>query len=212
MTVLVTDRPSERPTRPRDVGRLPLLPRLEVRMVERSTATHPEEELRWGVHPSPFGPVLIVAGPDGLDRLAFVGEGGIEEERAEVRAARPHARLVEDAAATAELARRAFAPRAEDPPLPLRLVGTAFELRVWRALLAIPTGETRSYGALAAAIGSPGAARAVGAACGRNPIAWLVPCHRVVAADGSLGGYRWGLALKERMLAQERARTGAARG
>lgn len=210
MAVRVAERVREQC--PRDLGRLPLFPRLEVRMVERGAARHADDELRWGVHPSPFGPALVVAGPDGLCRLAFVGEGGIEEERAEARAARPRARLVEDAAATAELARRAFAPEPDDPPLRLRLEGTAFELRVWRALLAIPAGETRSYGALAAAIGSPGAARAVGAACGRNPIAWLVPCHRVVAADGALGGYRWGLALKERMLAQERARAGAARG
>lgn len=210
MTALVAERVSER--RDRAANRPGVLPRLEVRMVERARAAEPGGAFRFGVHTTPFGPALVVAGPDGLCGLAFSGEGGIEEALAEARAARPRARLVADEAATAELARRIFAPRAEDPPLAIRLDGTPFELRVWQALLAIPAGETRSYGALAAAIGSPAAARAVGAACGRNPVAWLVPCHRVVAADGSLGGYRWGLALKERMLAYERARAGAARG
>ena len=88
--------------------------------------------------------------------------------------------------------------------LPLDLIGTAFQQRVWRMLQAIPEGETRTYGQLAAALGSPGGARAVGSACGKNPVAVIVPCHRVIRDDGSLGGYRWGLARKQELLARER--------
>jgi O-6-methylguanine DNA methyltransferase len=83
------------------------------------------------------------------------------------------------------------------------LRGTPFQRAVWDALVAIPAGETRTYGALAAALGRPAAARAVGAACGRNPIGLLVPCHRAVGADGSLTGYAWGLARKRWLLERE---------
>ena len=89
--------------------------------------------------------------------------------------------------------------------LPLDLRGTPFQLEVWRALLAIPYGETRSYAEIARAVGRPAAVRAVGAANGANPIAIVVPCHRVIAADGSLGGYGGGLELKARLLAMERS-------
>ena len=90
--------------------------------------------------------------------------------------------------------------------LPLDLRGTPFQLEVWRALLAIPYGETRSYAEIARAVARPAAVRAVGAANGANPIAIVVPCHRVIAADGSLGGYGGGLRLKARLLAMERSR------
>lgn len=92
-------------------------------------------------------------------------------------------------------------------PLPLDLRGTAFQLRVWQALLEIPPGETRSYAGLAAAIGQPSAARAVARACAANRVALLVPCHRVVRGDGEPGGYRWGAARKRRVLAREREAT-----
>ncbi|MDB4989173.1 MAG: regulatory protein / Methylated-DNA--protein-cysteine methyltransferase [Myxococcaceae bacterium] len=88
--------------------------------------------------------------------------------------------------------------------LPLDLIGTAFQQKVWRALRAIPRGETRSYGELAAQIGTPSAVRAVGTACGLNPVAALVPCHRVLRGDGKLGGYRWGLERKRQLLERER--------
>lgn len=88
--------------------------------------------------------------------------------------------------------------------VPLDLHGTPFELRVWRELLAIPAGETRRYGQIAAQLGAPGAARAVGGACARNVVAVLVPCHRVIAGDGRLSGYRWGPAFKARLLEAER--------
>jgi AraC family transcriptional regulator of adaptative response/methylated-DNA-[protein]-cysteine methyltransferase len=89
--------------------------------------------------------------------------------------------------------------------LPLDLIGTAFQRRVWRALRDIPRGATASYAEIARQVGAPQAVRAVGTACGQNPVAVAVPCHRVVRQDGSLGGYRWGLERKRALLAQERA-------
>ena len=88
--------------------------------------------------------------------------------------------------------------------LPLDVRGTAFQLRVWRELQRIPRGETRTYGALAEAVGAPGGARAVGQACGSNPVAVVVPCHRVVPAGGGLGGYAWGVEKKRTLLDHER--------
>jgi AraC family transcriptional regulator of adaptative response/methylated-DNA-[protein]-cysteine methyltransferase len=93
--------------------------------------------------------------------------------------------------------------------LPLDLEGTAFQIRVWEALRTIPTGQTRTYSQVAALIGEPKAVRAVGTACGRNPVAITVPCHRVVRTDGSLGGYRWGIDAKEALLNAEGSHTGS---
>lgn len=166
-------------------------------------------ELRWGVHPTPFGPALFVASELGLARLAFLTEAGLEAALEEARADWPLSRLVHDPAATAALPEEVFAHRPADPPLRLLVKGTAFQVQVWRALLAIPEGAVTSYGGLAAALGRPGAARAVGSACGRNRIGWLVPCHRVIRETGALGGYHWGLDLKRTMLAVEAARSGA---
>jgi AraC family transcriptional regulator of adaptative response/methylated-DNA-[protein]-cysteine methyltransferase len=95
-------------------------------------------------------------------------------------------------------------PNAE---LPLDVRGTVFQLRVWQELQRIPRGETRSYGEVAAAVGVPGGARAVGAACGSNPVSVVVPCHRVVTASGSLGGYAWGVDVKQSLLEREGAIT-----
>ncbi len=100
---------------------------------------------------------------------------------------------------------RAALSSGEPVALPLAPRGTPFQRRVWAALAAIPPGQTRSYGEIARSLGLPTAARAVGTACGANPIAVLVPCHRAVRADGGLGGYRWGLARKQRLLAREGA-------
>ena len=136
-----------------------------------------------------------------LDDRASDGE-------AELRALFPKARLV---AADDELKRliarivAAIEEPARAAELPLDIRGTAFEQRVWRALKDIPLGTTVSYSEIAQRIGAPTAQRAVARACGANPAAVLVPCHRVVRADGGLGGYRWGIARKERLLAREGA-------
>ena len=99
-------------------------------------------------------------------------------------------------------------PSALDAPdVPLDIVGTAFQWKVWKALTEIPAGQTRTYGEIARSIGEPTAARAVGRACATNQAAGVIPCHRAVGASGALTGYRWGVARKERLLAEERRRS-----
>ena len=145
---------------------------------------------------SPVGWLTIEASDQGVFGLTF-GERG---------AAGPAVSTL--ARGHLEAARAALADyfAGRPPPLPaLDLRGSPFQLRVWRALLDIPFGEQRTYGELAGALGCPGAARAVGAANGKNPVAILVPCHRVVAAGGRLGGYSGGLDVKRWLLAHEAA-------
>lgn len=162
-------------------------------------------ELVWGLAPSPFGRALVARSGRGICALEFA-DAGEEAAQASLARAYPAARLRrDDPQAAATLGRIFAAPRATGP-LTLHLVGTNFQLQVWRALLAIPPGRTTSYAALARGLDRPGAARAVGGAVGANPISWLVPCHRVLAANGALHGYRWGLVRKQAMLALERTR------
>jgi AraC family transcriptional regulator of adaptative response/methylated-DNA-[protein]-cysteine methyltransferase len=163
--------------------------------------------LRWGVHPTPFGEALLAVTERGVARFAFLAEGDLDAELEAIAGHWPLSRLVHDQAGTAAWVARCFpegGPRAE--PLPLLVKGTPFQVQVWRALLRIPEGSTVTYGDLAAALGKPGAARAVGTACKVNPIAFLIPCHRVLRDTGALGGYRWGLVRKQAMLAWEQAR------
>ena len=165
-------------------------------------------EVAYGVHDSPFGPAFVAATTRGICRLTFV-DGDAGDELAALRARWPNASLAEDRAATALLARRAFAG-ANGTPLGLHLRGTNFQLQVWRALLDVPAAHLVSYGHVARAIGMPTAARAVGAAIGANPVAYLIPCHRVIREVGELGGYRWGTARKRALLGWEAARAEAA--
>ncbi|WP_207485031.1 methylated-DNA--[protein]-cysteine S-methyltransferase [Arenibaculum pallidiluteum] len=162
--------------------------------------------IRWGVQDSPFGPALIGLTERGLCWLAFLGEAGTGRALAEMAGQYPAARLVEDPGAVAEAAARAFALQGAPGPLPVLLRGTPFQLKVWEALLRIPPGSCTSYGALAREIGSPQAGRAVGAAVGRNPVSWLIPCHRVILQSGAVHNYRWGAGTKRAMLALEAAR------
>lgn len=164
--------------------------------------------IRWGRHPSPFGPVLAAAGETGMCRLGFDGDAA---EPVRLAAEWPEARLIEDAGATRAAVARAFAPpdpNAEPTPLPVLLRGTPFQRRVWQALTAIPPGAIVSYRDVAAAVGQPKAARAVGGAVGANPIAVLIPCHRVLLTSGALHHYGWGPARKRALLAWERAADG----
>ena len=157
--------------------------------------------LRWGRHASPFGTAVVMATDRGLAGLAFdddeTGRDGFED----LARRWPGARLVEDAAATAPLARAAFARTPER--LRVVLIGTDFQVRVWERLLRIPRGRAETYGAIARDIGRPGAARAVGAAVGGNPVSFVVPCHRALGAGGKLTGYHWGLTRKRAMLGWE---------
>ena len=164
--------------------------------------------IRWGRHPSPFGTAVVMATDRGLAGIAFDDEtaegkaGG--DGFADLARRWPAARFVEDQHTTAPLARAAFSA-APDPNEPLRvvLIGTDFQVRVWQALLQVPRGVATTYGALARSIGSPKAARAVGAAVGANPISFVVPCHRALGSNGKLTGYHWGLTRKRAMLGWE---------
>jgi AraC family transcriptional regulator of adaptative response/methylated-DNA-[protein]-cysteine methyltransferase len=158
-----------------------------------------------GFHPSPFGTALIMTTPRGVCGLAFADPGQEKATFAEMRRRWPKARYVEDTTATAPLALRIFDRRLwrADRPLRVVLIGTDFEVRVWETLLRIPMGGAAAYSDIADSVGAPKAARAVGAAVGKNPIAFVVPCHRVIGKSGELTGYHWGLTRKRAMLGWE---------
>lgn len=174
----------------------------------------------WGAAPTPFGDGVFLISPRGLSGLGFVGarteQDGIERAGDEQAAAAdligrfPAARFRRDDGEALDWARRIFLPGDAGGSLPLALYGTPWQRQVWRALIAIPPGETSTYGALAQALGQASASRAVGTAVGRNPISWLIPCHRVLASDGRLTGYHWGVDRKRAMLAWEAARAAPA--
>jgi AraC family transcriptional regulator of adaptative response/methylated-DNA-[protein]-cysteine methyltransferase len=158
-------------------------------------------------HPSPFGSALVMATERGLCGLAFADEGEEEAVLDDMRARWPNAQFVMDISRTAPLARRIFdqAEWRAETPLRLVLIGTDFEIRVWETLLRIPMGRAASYSGIATRLGKPQSARAVGAAVGKNPVSFVVPCHRVVGKDGALTGYHWGLTRKRAMLGWEAA-------
>lgn len=162
-------------------------------------------ELAYGFHPSPFGEALAVMAPRGLAGLGFVDEAGRAGALADMMRRWPGARFREDPALTDAAVRRAFDPSLwrADQPLRIVLIGSDFEVRVWESLLRIPMGGAASYGAIAKSIGRLKGARAVGAAVGRNPISFVVPCHRVLGASGAMTGYHWGLTRKRALLGWE---------
>lgn len=169
-------------------------------------------EIRYGFHPSPFGECLLASTARGICALRFVGSAGRAAEFDALAREWAKARWVRDPDRTGALAARALAgllPPGRNGqgsgPLRLHLRGTNFQLKVWEALLAVPEGAVTTYSALARAIGHPGAARPVGGAAGRNPIALLIPCHRVLRSLGGITGYRWGGPRKQAILAWEAA-------
>lgn len=170
--------------------------------------------IAYGFHPSPFGMALVMATDRGLCGMAFADPGEEEATFADMTARWPSARYVEDEMRTAQLAQRIFDPRLWRPEQPLRvvLIGTDFEVRVWEALLRVPFGRVISYSDLAARVCTPQAARAVGAAVGKNPVSFVVPCHRVIGKSGTLTGYHWGLTRKRAILGWEAGRLAAAQG
>lgn len=159
----------------------------------------------YGFHPCPFGMALVMTTPRGLAGLALADAGKERAALTDMRKRWPNAKYVEDFAATAATARRIFDQQLWKPEQPLRvvLIGTDFEVRVWEKLLTVPMGALTTYSDLAAKAGSPKAARAVGAAVGKNPICFVVPCHRVVGKNGDITGYHWGLTRKRAMLGWE---------
>ncbi len=161
--------------------------------------------IREGVFDTPFGPAVAMGTEQGLCGLGFAAEAGEEAVRADLVSRWPGARVVEDAAAIRPWVEGAFGGGGGR----LHLIGAPFQIKVWEALLAIPSGEVTTYGEIARAIGKPAAVRAVGTAVGRNPVSWLIPCHRALRTTGALGGYHWGLPVKRAMLAWEAARKDA---
>lgn len=183
--------------------------------------------IRYGFHPSPFGLALVMATERGVCGVAFADAGaaareGLDEEApaasksaaaaigraaalADMAHRWPRAALVEDAAFTAPLAARMFSPAEWRSEQPLRVffIGSDFEVRVWETLLKIPMGRAVTYSGIAEAIGNPKASRAVGAAVGKNPVSFVVPCHRVLGKSGALTGYHWGMTRKQAMLGWE---------
>ena len=161
--------------------------------------------MRFGFHPSPFGEAVVVATERGLAGLGFVDGGDRAAALADMKRRWPRAEYVEQPAATAAIAQRIFDPAAWQAEQPLRivLIGTDFEVRVWETLLRIPVGRATTYSAIANRIGKPSACRAVGAAVGKNPISFVVPCHRVLGRSGALTGYHWGLTRKQAILGWE---------
>jgi AraC family transcriptional regulator of adaptative response/methylated-DNA-[protein]-cysteine methyltransferase len=163
----------------------------------------------YGLHPSPFGTALIMTTQRGLAGLAFADPGEEQAALADMKGRWPEANIVEDHARTAPLARRIFDTGLwrVDRPLRVVLIGTDFEVRVWETLLKIPMGRAMTYSDIARKVGATKAARAVGAAVGKNPLSFVVPCHRVLGKHGALTGYHWGLTRKRAMLGWEAGRT-----
>jgi AraC family transcriptional regulator of adaptative response/methylated-DNA-[protein]-cysteine methyltransferase len=166
--------------------------------------------MAFGFHPSPFGEAIVVATERGLAGIGFVDDGDRAAALADMRGRWPGATFEEKPEVTEPLARRAFDPGAwrSDAPLRVVLIGTDFEVRVWETLLRIPLGRATTYSDIATCIGRPSAARAVGAAVGKNPISFVVPCHRVLGRSGALTGYHWGLTRKQAILGWEAGKAG----
>ena len=166
--------------------------------------------LRFGFHPSPFGTAIVIASGRGLAGLAFADPGEEQPALADMQRRWPRATYIEDTAGTADLAQRVFDTKMwrEDQPLRVVLIGTDFEVRVWETLLKIPMGRAVCYSDIANNIKNPKASRAVGAAVGRNPLSFVVPCHRALGKSGALTGYHWGITRKQAMLGWEAGQVG----
>ena len=158
--------------------------------------------ITYGFHDSPVGESLVATTDQGVCFLGFTAPASQRALLDELRETWPGVPLSENPAVTGPMAVRAFDTFA---PPPVHVQGSDFQIQVWRALLRVPLGTTISYGQLARRVGRPGAARAVGAAVGRNPVSVVIPCHRVVLSTGALHRYRWGADRKRALLAREAA-------
>lgn len=165
------------------------------------------KEIRFNVADSPLGKILVAATDRGLCSVTMGNDAAVLQQ--ELAKAFPSARLTATSGADAQMRRWvgavvAAASGKNAGSLPLDVAGTAFQLKVWETLQRIPAGSTRSYSQIADELGAKGASRAVGSACARNPVALVIPCHRVLRNDGAPGGYRWGLERKTKLLAAEK--------
>jgi AraC family transcriptional regulator of adaptative response/methylated-DNA-[protein]-cysteine methyltransferase len=162
--------------------------------------------IEFGLHDSPFGQVLIAKTQRGICELKFIDDLSTDELSQQLAVRWPKATLIENPTATQTIQQQLFnLPSAHQAPLTLHVKGTNFQIQVWQALLKLPFGHLGSYSTIASAIQHPQAVRAVGTAIGNNPVACLIPCHRVLRESGELGGYRWGLERKSALLAWEAA-------
>ena len=161
----------------------------------------------YGVHKSPFGDIFVAATARGICKLSFLDQADLTADITDLQRRWPNALLRHNAPASLKIIDRIFSGTGpEDRPLSLHVCGTNFQVNVWRALMQIPAGTLRSYSHIAKAVGKPMAARAVGSAIGSNPIAFFIPCHRVLQQSGNIGGYHWGLTRKHLIHAWESAR------
>lgn len=158
--------------------------------------------IRYGWDETPFGDTLTMATDRGICGIAFASEVGRDAALEDMVSRWPNAEFVEDVAYVGPLIRKAI----HGDETHLHLIGAPFQIKVWEALLSVPSGHVTTYSDIAAAVGNPKAVRAVGTAVGRNPVSWLIPCHRALRKGGALGGYHWGLPVKRALLAYESAR------
>jgi AraC family transcriptional regulator of adaptative response/methylated-DNA-[protein]-cysteine methyltransferase len=163
-------------------------------------------QISWGWFDSPFGPALVMGTARGICGMGFLGDGTEAEAMQDLVQRWPHAAFTKDAALLRPWVLAAFGAQASDLKTPIFMIGAPFQIKVWEALMRIPSGHVTTYSEIAAAIGHPRAVRAVGTAVGRNPVSWLIPCHRALRKSGALGGYHWGLPVKRALLAWEGAR------
>jgi AraC family transcriptional regulator of adaptative response/methylated-DNA-[protein]-cysteine methyltransferase len=160
-------------------------------------------EIRWGWFDGPFGEMLVMGTDRGICGMAFAAEFGRDWAWDDMAGRWPDARFVHDQGALQPWVDAVVSGKGEVALAPL---GGPFQIKVWEALMAIPSGHVTTYSEIAKRVGNPKAVRAVGTAVGRNPISWLIPCHRAMRRDGGLGGYHWGLPIKRAMMAWEAAR------
>lgn len=160
----------------------------------------------WGWFDSPFGLSLVMGTSKGICGIAFASETGTEAAMDDLRSRWPKAVYVEDPMMLRPLVLAAYDQKGETA---LHMIGSPLQIKVWEALLQIPSGQVTTYSEIADAVGKPKAVRAIGTAVGRNPVSWLIPCHRALRKSGELGGYHWGLPVKRALLAYESARSDA---
>jgi AraC family transcriptional regulator of adaptative response/methylated-DNA-[protein]-cysteine methyltransferase len=165
--------------------------------------------IRWGTFDSPFGPTIVMGTDKGICGMALTADVGHDTAMTDLMIRWPNATYVSDPDALKPWAETVF--QNSTNVTPLHMIGAPFQLKVWEALLQVPTGHVTTYSDIATAIGSPKAVRAVGTAVGRNPVSWLIPCHRALRKSGELGGYHWGLPVKRAILAWESARADVVR-
>lgn len=162
----------------------------------------------YGIHPTPFGDCLVGLTERGICALRFVSDDAADAAIAELKEEWALAAFVQDDERTAVPLQKIFAVTAPDEPFRLLLKGTNFQVQVWRALLNIPSGSVVSYADVAKQLGNPAATRAVASAIAKNPVGYLIPCHRVISKTGKMHQYRWGSARKKAIVGWEAAQIG----